>query len=98
MCRGRIEQIGTPDEVRNNPASAFVFHFTSDVNHLPSTCAVRAHPCCCSKLRQTAWTMWRNTVSSSRESRGGLVPPLYMRPAEQAWDHNITTLTLWHEA
>ena len=50
MCRGRIEQIGTPDEVRNNPASAFVFHFTSDVNHLPSTCAVRAHPCCCSKI------------------------------------------------
>jgi sulfate transport system ATP-binding protein len=32
MDRGRIEQVGTPDEVYGAPASAFVFDFLGDVN------------------------------------------------------------------
>lgn len=32
MNRGRIEQIGTPDEVYNHPATPFVYHFLGDVN------------------------------------------------------------------
>ncbi|MRD72208.1 sulfate ABC transporter ATP-binding protein [Rhodocyclus tenuis] len=32
MNRGRIEQIGTPDEVYSNPASPFVYRFLGDVN------------------------------------------------------------------
>ncbi|MGC1381665.1 MAG: sulfate ABC transporter ATP-binding protein [Candidatus Baltobacteraceae bacterium] len=32
MNRGRIEQVGTPDEVYNNPASSFVYNFLGNVN------------------------------------------------------------------
>ncbi|HWV56936.1 MAG TPA: sulfate/molybdate ABC transporter ATP-binding protein [Longimicrobiales bacterium] len=32
MHEGRIEQIGTPDEVFHNPASEFVMHFLGEVN------------------------------------------------------------------
>jgi len=33
MNQARIEQMGTPDEVYDNPASAFVFDFLGNVNH-----------------------------------------------------------------
>ncbi|HET8705271.1 MAG TPA: sulfate ABC transporter ATP-binding protein [Pseudomonadales bacterium] len=32
MNKGNIEQVGTPDEVFENPASPFVFHFLGNVN------------------------------------------------------------------
>jgi sulfate transport system ATP-binding protein len=32
MNRGRIEQIGTPDEVYNHPATSFVYNFLGNVN------------------------------------------------------------------
>ena len=35
MNRGRIEQIGTPDEVYDHPATPFVFEFLGHVNRLP---------------------------------------------------------------
>jgi sulfate transport system ATP-binding protein len=35
MNHGRIEQIGTPDEVYDHPASPFVFEFLGHVNRLP---------------------------------------------------------------
>ena len=34
MNKGVIEQIGTPAEVYENPASEFVYHFLGDSNHL----------------------------------------------------------------
>ena len=34
MNRGRIEQIGTPNEVYDRPASPFVFEFLGDVNRV----------------------------------------------------------------
>ena len=37
MNRGRIEQVGTPDEVYERPASPFVLEFLGHVNHLPAT-------------------------------------------------------------
>ncbi|ACK71844.1 sulfate ABC transporter, ATPase subunit [Gloeothece citriformis PCC 7424] len=36
MNRGRIEQVGTPDEIYDNPATPFVMSFVGDVNVLPS--------------------------------------------------------------
>jgi sulfate/thiosulfate transport system ATP-binding protein len=36
MNHGRIEQIGTPDEVYEHPATPFVFEFLGHVNRLPS--------------------------------------------------------------
>jgi sulfate/thiosulfate transport system ATP-binding protein len=36
MNHGRIEQIGSPDEVYEQPASLFVFEFLGHVNRLPS--------------------------------------------------------------
>ena len=30
MCNGKIEQIGNPDEVYDEPASAFVYGFIGD--------------------------------------------------------------------
>lgn len=36
MNRGRIEQVGTPDEVYNHPQTAFVAHFIGEVNDLPA--------------------------------------------------------------
>ncbi|CAN5651664.1 hypothetical protein BH24DEI1_BH24DEI1_05870 [soil metagenome] len=34
MNRGRIEQLGTPEEVYDHPASPFVYEFLGDVNRL----------------------------------------------------------------
>jgi sulfate/thiosulfate transport system ATP-binding protein len=36
MNEGRIEQIGTPEEVYDNPASSFVYRFLGDVNQFPA--------------------------------------------------------------
>ena len=36
MNHGRIEQIGTPEEVYDHPATSFVFEFLGHVNRLPS--------------------------------------------------------------
>jgi sulfate/thiosulfate transport system ATP-binding protein len=36
MNHGRIEQVGTPDDVYDHPASPFVFEFLGHVNRLPS--------------------------------------------------------------
>ncbi|HSV29242.1 MAG TPA: TOBE-like domain-containing protein, partial [Candidatus Omnitrophota bacterium] len=40
MNRGRIEQVGTPQEIYDNPATPFVFNFLGNVNRLD--CDVRA--------------------------------------------------------
>jgi len=37
MNHGRIEQIGTPDDVYDHPASEFVFEFLGQVNRLPQS-------------------------------------------------------------
>ncbi|HEY8350940.1 MAG TPA: sulfate/molybdate ABC transporter ATP-binding protein [Sphingomonadales bacterium] len=37
MNKGRIEQIGTPDEIYDNPASPFVFDFIGESSHIPVT-------------------------------------------------------------
>jgi len=39
-CRGRIEQVGTPKEILERPATPFVMNFIADVNQLPSTSQV----------------------------------------------------------
>ena len=39
MSNGRIEQVGTPDEVYDTPATPFVYEFLGDVNRLPVTVA-----------------------------------------------------------
>ena len=38
MSAGRVEQMGSPDEVYNNPASAFVANFLGASNMLPARC------------------------------------------------------------
>ena len=38
MSAGRIEQMGSPEEVYNNPASEFVANFLGASNMLPATC------------------------------------------------------------
>lgn len=35
MNKGKIEQIGTPDDVYQQPANAFVYQFLGNVNHYP---------------------------------------------------------------
>ena len=39
MSNGRIEQVGTPDEVYDSPATPFVYEFLGHVNRLPCTVA-----------------------------------------------------------
>ena len=34
--RGKIEQIGTPDEIRKDPATPFVMYFIGDIDSLPA--------------------------------------------------------------
>ncbi len=59
-CRGRIEQVGTPREILERPATPFVMNFIADVNQLPSTSQVspplflltRGHMCCDSPCLQ----------------------------------------------
>jgi sulfate transport system ATP-binding protein len=46
MNKGRIEQIGTPEEIYSNPATAFVSHFVGETNLLPGAAGeyhVRPH-------------------------------------------------------
>ena len=44
-CMGRIEQVGTPKEILERPATPFVMNFIADVNQLPSTSQVSpSHP------------------------------------------------------
>ncbi|DBB14417.1 TPA: hypothetical protein ACH3X3_004714 [Trebouxia sp. C0006] len=58
--RGRIEQVGTPREILERPATPFVMNFIADVNQLPSTSQVspplflltRGHMCCDSPCLQ----------------------------------------------
>jgi iron(III) transport system ATP-binding protein len=37
MCQGRIEQVGTPEEIYLNPASRFVAEFVTQANFLPAS-------------------------------------------------------------
>ncbi|MGN0920462.1 MAG: sulfate/molybdate ABC transporter ATP-binding protein [Cellvibrio sp.] len=37
LNKGNIEQVGTPDEIYNNPASPFVYDFIGQVNEFPVT-------------------------------------------------------------
>ena len=39
MSNGRIEQVGSPDEVYESPATPFVYEFLGEVNRLPCTVA-----------------------------------------------------------
>ena len=39
MSNGTIEQVGTPDEVYDNPATPFVYEFLGHVNRMPCTVA-----------------------------------------------------------
>jgi sulfate/thiosulfate transport system ATP-binding protein len=39
MSNGRIEQVGTPDEVYETPATPFVYEFLGNVNRMPCTVA-----------------------------------------------------------
>jgi sulfate/thiosulfate transport system ATP-binding protein len=43
MNSGRVEQIGSPQEVWDRPASPFVYGFLGDVNLIPGTGCVRPH-------------------------------------------------------
>jgi sulfate transport system ATP-binding protein len=43
MNRGRVEQVGTPDEVYDRPATPFVFGFLGHVNRLPDGAWARPH-------------------------------------------------------
>jgi sulfate transport system ATP-binding protein len=40
MNKGRVEQVGTPADIYDNPASAFVMSFIGPVNVLPSTAKI----------------------------------------------------------
>ena len=43
--RGRVEQVGTPDEIYDQPGSAFVARFVGDTNMLPGRVAAVAPGC-----------------------------------------------------
>ncbi|MBD1805669.1 TOBE-like domain-containing protein [Microcoleus sp. FACHB-SPT15] len=43
MNKGRVEQVGTPAEIYDNPATPFVMSFIGPVNVLPSTAALFAN-------------------------------------------------------
>ncbi|TCM20796.1 sulfate transport system ATP-binding protein [Novosphingobium sp. PhB165] len=43
MDHGRIDQVGTPEEVYMEPATAFVSHFVGETNRLPDGRHVRPH-------------------------------------------------------
>ena len=36
--RGKVVQIGTPEELQSAPATPFVLHFIDDVNQMPANC------------------------------------------------------------
>ncbi len=39
MSQGRIEQVGTPEDIYDRPATPFVYEFLGQVNRLPCTVA-----------------------------------------------------------
>ena len=38
VCRGKVVQTGSPEELQNAPATPFVLHFIDDVNLMPANC------------------------------------------------------------
>ncbi|MBT0570211.1 sulfate ABC transporter ATP-binding protein [Curvibacter sp. CHRR-16] len=66
MNKGNIEQIGTPQEVWDNPASAFVYSFLGDVNQFrdgQTTTFVRPHDV-------DIWPVGANAPSTASASTG----------------------------
>lgn len=49
MNQGKIEQVGTPSEIYDRPASPFVMSFVGEVNVLPSYVGLFTNPPACSK-------------------------------------------------
>ena len=37
-CRGKVVQMGSPEELQSAPATPFVLHFIDDVNLMPANC------------------------------------------------------------
>ena len=77
MSRGRVEQIGTPTEIYDNPASIFVAGFIGSANLLPGTPrasapTARRSPC---STRASSWP-WRRVG----EARDGDPITVMLRP------------------
>jgi ABC-type Fe3+/spermidine/putrescine transport system ATPase subunit len=54
MRRGRVEQVGSPEEIYRNPANLFVAHFLGDANFIEAA-AVDYGDCC--KLKMLNWEL-----------------------------------------
>jgi ABC-type Fe3+/spermidine/putrescine transport system ATPase subunit len=54
MRRGKVEQVGSPEEIYRNPANLFVAHFLGDANFIEAA-AVDCGACC--KLKMLNWEM-----------------------------------------
>ena len=88
MNHGRIEQVGTPDEVYDHPATPFVFEFLGHVNRLPRAAGARRKDSRgrtnsrCSRSRPP--THWRRDSSTARRSDRS---PARIRARDRPPDH-----------
>lgn len=90
MSRGRIEQVGPPFEVYNNPATAFVASFVGQLNRLQAVVADKANG-----LLRVGGTEVRTT--SVVEAPAGSEVSLMLRPEELTLDDeadNVLTGTV----
>ena len=73
MSEGRIEQIGTPDEIYDEPNSPFVFSFIGELSTLPVEVeerqGVARRPCARSRRRAISPPGRRNSSSARTTSR-----------------------------
>ena len=79
MSRGRMEQVGEPFEIYNNPATGFVASFVGQLNRLPATVVDSAE----GRLRVGRFEV---RTTSLVESASGTEVSLMMRPEELTLD------------
>ncbi len=84
LNRGRIEQIGSANQLQDHPGSVFVSRFLGDVNHLPGRLAegfVTIGP-----------AVWRVPATQDAVPEGAV--DVCVRPYDLAWSNDATADTL----
>jgi sulfate/thiosulfate transport system ATP-binding protein len=84
LNRGRIEQIGSANQLQDHPGSVFVSRFLGDVNHLPGRLA--------EGLVAIGPAVWRVPATHSTVPEGNV--DVCVRPYDLAWSKDATADTL----
>jgi len=90
MHRGRIEQVGTPAEIYDNPATSFVMSFIGPVNVLPAHSKAASLDC---PVNHGQVYIRPRDIWVQREANGTTVPARIHRLIHLGWEVQLELLT-----